>query len=410
MIDIILEISNSTDTYGNTMKTSKLLLPLALIGLIAAPTTYAAETSTKELHKLIKLQQKQLETLEAQMEATATQIETTMAANAKGAGKTSIGGYGELHYNNLKGEGTASDKKEIDFHRFVMFFGHEFSRTVRFWSELELEHSIAGESKAGEIELEQAYIEVDLNQKHKTRFGMTLVPVGIMNETHEPTVFYGTERNPVEKNIIPATWWAGGVSVLGELAPGWSYEVAVHEGLNTSAAKSYKPRDGRQKTGKAQADNLAYTGRIKWTGLAGVEVAATVQQQTDITQGNDITAGSANLFELHGIYNSGPFTLKALYAQWSLDGTGPQSIGADEQSGWYIEPSFKINEKIGVFARYNQYDNAAGNNTASEKQQTDVGVNWWVHSNVVVKADYQTQDNDGGKNQNGFNLGMGYMF
>ena len=393
------------------MQTSKLLLPLLLAGILAVPSTYAAnEPSANELHKLIKQQQKQLETLEAQIEATASQVESTAAISGGASSKTSIGGYGELHYNNLNGEGGASDKKEIDFHRFVMFFGHEFSKTVRFWSELEVEHSIAGEGKVGEIELEQAYIEVDLNQKHKTRFGMMLIPVGIMNETHEPPVFYGTERNPVEKNIIPATWWAGGVSVLGELSPGWSYEVAVHEGLNTTAAKSYKPRDGRQKTGKAQADNLAYTGRIKWTGVAGVEIAATVQQQTDITQGNDATAGSANLFELHGIYNKGPFTVKALYAQWSLDGTGPQSIGADEQSGWYVEPSYKINEKFGVFARYNKYDNAAGDSTASEKQQTDVGFNWWIDPSVVVKVDYQTQDNDGGENQNGFNLGMGYMF
>lgn len=393
------------------MQTSKLLLHLVLVWILAVPSTYAANgPSAEELHKLIKQQQKQLETLEAQIEATATQLESTAAKSGGASSKTSIGGYGEMHYNNLNGEGGASDKKEIDFHRFVMFFGHEFSKTVRFWSELEVEHAIAGESKAGEIELEQAYIEVDLNQKHKTRFGMTLIPVGIMNETHEPPVFYGTERNPVEKNIIPATWWAGGVSVLGELAPGWSYEVAVHEGLNTTAAKSYKPRDGRQKTGKAQADNLAYTGRLKWTGVAGVEIAATVQQQTDITQGNDATAGSANLFELHGIYNKGPFTVKALYAQWSLDGTGPQSIGADEQSGWYVEPSFKINEKFGVFARYNKYDNTAGDSAASEKQQTDVGFNWWVDPSVVVKVDYQTQDNDGGENQNGFNLGMGYMF
>ena len=393
------------------MQTSKLLLPLALAGILAVPSTYAAnEPSANELHKLIKQQQKQLETLEDQIEATASQLESTAAVSGGASSKTSIGGYGEMHYNNLNGEGGASDKKEIDFHRFVMFFGHEFSKTVRFWSELEVEHSIAGDGKVGEIELEQAYVEVDLNQKHKTRFGMTLIPVGIMNETHEPPVFYGTERNPVEKNIIPATWWAGGVSMLGELAPGWSYEVAVHEGLNTTAAKSYKPRDGRQKTGKAQADNLAYTGRIKWTGVAGVEIAATVQQQTDITQGNDVTAGSANLFELHGIYNKGPFTLKALYAQWDLDGTGPQSIGADEQSGWYVEPSYKINEKFGVFARYNSYDNAAGDSAASEKQQTDIGFNWWVDPSVVVKLDYQTQDNDDGENQNGFNLAMGYMF
>lgn len=393
------------------MKINKHFLTAFLIGIMAIPTAFAAnEPTTAELHKLIRQQQKQLKTLESQMEATASQVETTMSNSTGTASKSSFGGYGEMHYNNLNGEGGASDSKALDFHRYVMFFGHEFSKTVRFWSELEVEHSIAGEGKVGEIELEQAYIEVDLNSKHKTRFGMMLIPVGIMNETHEPPVFYGTERNPVEKNIIPATWWAGGISALGELAPGWSYEVAVHEGLSTTSLKSYKPRDGRQKTGKAAADNLAYTGRIKWTGMAGLEVGATYHNQSDITQGSDATAGSANLFEIHSIYTSGPFTVKALYAAWSLDGSGPKAIGADKQNGFYVEPSYKLNEKFGVFARYNSYDNAEGDSTDSNKQQTDIGFNYWVDPSVVVKVDYQTQDNDDGKNQNGFNIGMGYMF
>ncbi|MEO1963353.1 MAG: porin, partial [Cycloclasticus sp.] len=43
------------------------------------------------------------------------------------ADKTTLGGYGELHYNNLSGKGGASDKDEVDFHRFVLFFGHEFN-------------------------------------------------------------------------------------------------------------------------------------------------------------------------------------------------------------------------------------------------------------------------------------------
>ncbi|OUR68170.1 porin, partial [Cycloclasticus sp. 46_83_sub15_T18] len=119
------------------------------------------------------------------------------------ADKTTIGGYGELHYNNLSGKGGASDKDAIDFHRFVLFFGHEFSDDIRFFSELELEHSIAGDGKDGEVELEQAYIDFDLNDQHTARAGLFLLPVGIINETHEPPTFYGTERNPVEKNIIP---------------------------------------------------------------------------------------------------------------------------------------------------------------------------------------------------------------
>ncbi len=87
--------------------------------------------------------------------------ELTSGASASSAGNTQIGGYGEMHYNNL------DSKKEIDFHRFVLFFGHQFSNKFRMFSELELEHAIGGEGKVGEIELEQAYIEYDVSENHR---------------------------------------------------------------------------------------------------------------------------------------------------------------------------------------------------------------------------------------------------
>lgn len=295
-------------------------------------------------------------------------------------------------------------------HRFVLFLGHTFNERTRFFSELEVEHSIAGEGKKGEIELEQAYVEYDFNPNHRGKAGLFLLPVGLMNETHEPPAFYGVERNPVEKDIIPATWWAGGAALSGQLGDSFSYDFAIHEGLATTAAKGYKPRDGRQKTSEARASNLATTARLKWTGLPGIELGGTIQHQRDITQGLDAAAGSANLYELHGVLNKGPFALKALYAQWNLDGSGPAAIGADRQNGGYIEPSYKLSEQWGIFARYNLWDNKAGDTVGSRKKQIDAGVNWTPHPDVVLKADYQRQDNDDGKNQNGFNLGVGYQF
>ncbi len=331
--------------------------------------------------------------------------------SARWAENTRFGGYGELHYNNLDGAGGASDKNEFDLHRFVLFFGHTFNERTRFFSELEVEHSFFNkDSGKGEIELEQAYVEFDLNADHRARAGLFLIPVGLINETHEPPTFYGVERNPVEKDIIPATWWAGGAALSGQLGAGFGYDLAVHEGLATTAAKSYKPRDGRQKTSEARADNLAYTARLKWTGLPGVELGGTIQHQSDITQGLDASAGSANLYEVHGVLNKGPFGLRALYAQWDLDGSGPAAIGADKQLGWYVEPSFKLSSQWGVFARYNEWDNQAGAAVRSKKKQIDAGVNFWPHPDVVFKADFQKQDNDNGKNQNGFNLGVGYQF
>jgi predicted porin len=135
-----------------------------------------------------------------------------------------------------------------------------------------------------------------------------------------------------------------------------------------------------------------------------------MQYQEDITQSLDATAGSATLFETHAVIEKGNFGLRALYATWDLDGSGPAASGADEQTGWYIEPSYRINEQFGVFARYNEWDNQAGNSTDTEYQQIDLGVNWWPHQNVVVKVDYQDQDAPAGKEQDGVNVGLGYHF
>lgn len=346
--------------------------------------------------------QKQINELKERLDATSEVIE---AADTKS--KNTIGGYGEMHYNNLSGKGGASDKTELDFHRFVLFFSHEFSDDVRFFSELELEHSIAGEGKTGEIELEQAYLEFDINHSLTAKGGLFLIPVGIINETHEPSTFYGVERNPIEKNIVPATWWEGGAAISGEVAKGLHYDVAITSGLNLGTTGTAKVRDGRQKVGNAKADSLMTTGRIKWTGVPGLEVAATLTYQDDYTHGLG-TKNSAQLIETHAVWQTGPFNLRALYAQWDVEG---QTSGYNEQSGFYIEPSYKLSEKVGVFARYNQYDNQAGDASQNgEKQQIDVGMSYWPHPDVAIKVDYQSQDNDNNEDQNGFNVGIGYQF
>lgn len=346
--------------------------------------------------------QQQIKTLQSQLEQTSSSVDSLMQKGTS-QGATSIGGYGEMHYNNL------DSGKEIDFHRFVLFLNHEFSDRLRFFSELELEHSLSGEGKPGEVELEQAAIQFDINNNLAVTGGLFLMPVGIINETHEPATFYGVERNPVEKNIIPTTWWEGGAMISGKPAPAWSYDVSVTSGLSvpTSGSKAYKIRDGRQKVASAPAEALAVTGRLQWQPQAGTQIGVTAQQQDDITQGTT-TKASATLLEAHAVIQQGPFGLRALYAAWDIDSTAAKAIGRNKQSGWYVEPSYKLAEKWGVFARYNAWDNEAGDNSDSAQKQTDIGINYWPHPSVVIKADLQNQHGTIGND--GFNLGLGYQF
>ena len=352
------------------------------------------------------------------VEATAERVEqagsgSDIARLASRVDRTHLGGYGEMHYSNLDNDlDGGKDKDEIDIHRFVLYASHEFSPRTRFYSELELEHSISGDGQNGEIELEQAYIEHDIAGTQRLKAGLFLVPVGLLNETHEPDVFYGVERNNVERNIIPTTWWEGGIAFSGELLPGLSYDAAFTSGLKLDPSKGWKIRDGRQKVSEADASDPAWTGRFKYTGIAGLEVAASLQYQQDLYQGEYSAEVDAMLYETHVAYRKGPFGLRALYAGWDID----EAIeffapGADRQEGWYVEPSWQISPQWGVFARYSDWDNQAGANIDTGYTQWDMGVNYWLEENVVFKLDYQRQDAPDGKDQlDGVNLGVGWSF
>lgn len=403
----------------------------SLLTCFAAPAW--ADTSLEERFKAMETRMDALErenhTLKSQLKQTEQKVEATGnqmdviasqggSAKAGWAEKTSFGGYGELHLNKLDNQKPGgSDKDEMDFHRFVLLMSHEFSDRVHFHSELEIEHALirdnpgASASNLGAVELEQAYLDFALNDNLSAKAGLFLVPLGITNETHEPATFYGVERNPVETNIIPTTWWEGGAGMTARLGNGFTLDGAVTTGLKATAATSYKPRDGRQQVARAAAMDPAYTARLKWTGIPGVELAGAVQYQSDITQGTVAAAGAATLYEAHAVVNKGAFGLRALYAGWHLDGSGPQAIGADKQNGWYIEPAWKFSEQWGVFARQSRWDNKAGDATDSRFSQTDVGVNYWPHPDVVVKLDFQNQKSPIGQDEfDGVNVGVGYQF
>ena len=338
----------------------------------------------------------------------ADQVEDNSKNNTS---STTIGGYGELHYNNLNSE-IKDDKTELDLHRFVLFVNHEFNDSIRFFSEFEIEHAIAGDGKVGEVEVEQAYVQFDIGESSKIDAGVFLIPVGIINETHEPPTFYGVERNPVEKNIIPATWWEGGAMFSTNSESGVSFDVAIHSGLNVEAdpaeGKFVNIRSGRQKTGKAAANNLAATARIKYTGISGLELAGTVQIQDDLSQDTTDGVEGATLLQAHARYNVSAVTLTALFASWDIDGDDVKAAGKDTQDGGYIEASYKISPKFGVFVRQNEWD-TGGTAADTSKSQTDVGFNYWPHEDVVVKVDFQDQNENAG-DLDGFNVGLGYQF
>ena len=396
---------------------------------IATATTAAQQPTPEQMWEIIQSQQKEIEALKRGLQDNAKQAadadekaeaavvaveESSTGSRGNWADRTTIGGYGELHYNNIDATDPANDNKEIDFHRFVLYFGHEFTDNIRMFSEFELEHALSKDtadgSNPGEVELEQAYIEFDLQDNLQARGGVFLLPVGILNETHEPNTFYGVERNDVENIIVPSTWWAGGAALSGQHDNGISWDLAIHEGLMIPTS-DFRVRSGRQKTAEASAEDLAYTGRLRYTGIPGLELAASAHYQSDASQvsGDGLDAGL--LLETHAVYEKGPFGLRALYAEWDFDGAAVTAAGVDKQKGWYIEPSFKPRNNIGVYARFEDLDGAR---TRDRFEQWEVGANFWPHEDVVIKADYRSRDHDlagdAGRDFDAFDLGIGYQF
>jgi len=413
------------------------IVMLCLLSLSATAAEKASPT-IEELWEIIQKQQAEIEALKNQQQDTAKQAAeadekaaeadekaeaAVVAVEESGSGqdtktswtdKTTIGGYGELHYNNINNDGI-DDKKEIDFHRFVLFIGHEFTDRLRFFSELELEHALSGDGKSGEVEIEQAYLEYDILGKLKAKGGMFLVPVGILNETHEPPTFYGVERNDVENIIIPTTWGEGGAALNGYYQNGISWDLGLTSGLAipTTGDNAFRVRSGRQKVSKAVANDFAYTGRLKYTGIRGLELAGTLNYQSDASQESGDGLDSGLLFETHAIYQTGPFQLRALYAGWNFDGSAVSAAGADQQSGWYIEPSIRPWQSLGFYARYEDLDGAR---TRDKFKQWEIGANYWPHEDVVLKVDYRDRNVDtvdiAAKSVNftAFDLGLGYQF
>ena len=378
--------------------------PYFLAALLALPlVTVAADLSVEEELKQIK---ERLAKAEKQLGKAST-------------GSTEISGYASVHYNNLENQlPGGSDLEQIDAHRAVIEVEHWFNKNARIEIELEVEHGLVEDNNdaassttsPGELEVENLFAEFTHGDS-KIKMGQFVLPVGILNKKHKPTAFYGVERNPVESKIIPTTWWEPGVLYHTKLADNLTVDLAVTAGLNTSVGNNYAIRNGRQKGAEAQATNLAYLATFKWQANDSLKLGASVQHQTDVTQSNDPTAGSANLFTAHADWKISKFGLRALYATWDLEGTGPKAIGADEQTGWYVEPTFRINKAWGLFARHSVWDNQASDSIDTEFSQSNVGVNYWPLKNVVVKFDYQDQDAPTGSNEmDGFNLGMGFHF
>lgn len=335
----------------------------------------------------------------------------------------SFGSYGEIHANFFKDGGT-----EVDPHRIVLFANFEFNDKLKLVTETELEHAL--EKPRGEasfttsgvqLKLELAYLDYTYSEDLSFRGGLFFAPVGIINEVHEPTTFYGVERPNVEVRILPTTWTVGGVGFTKKYGDDWQFDGVLHGGNDTEGGSI---RGGRSSYGidlftvnseqnrfNQNNDSWAVTGRAKYNGFDNLNLGASLQYQSDM---DSAASGSQDGFlaEAHGIYRNGGFQFIALGSAWEID---VESEG-DSQWGYYLEPSYAWDTpigKVGVFGRFSQYEfaNLREGSEATKFTEYNFGGNYWINENLVVKADYliQERDSESGSTDT-LNLGFGWYY
>ena len=396
--------------------------------------TEEPEVDVEELERRIELLAEEIERLRSGESANEVSIDQARALGlAPSAAATyaidsgvSIAGYGEMLYEKY-----ASDKTtQFDYLRAILYAGYRFSDKFLFNSEIEVEH-------AKEIFVEFAYVDYMATPNFGLRAGMLMIPMGLVNEFHEPTVFIGAERPVTENRIIPSTWRENGGGFYGAF-DNVAFRAYVVNGFNGAKFSSGGLRGGRQKGGKALADDMAFTGRLDVTPIPGAFFGGSFYTggsgQSQVMDDSGRTYGvRTNIFDVHAQVQARGVDFRALFAQAGLDDTSMlnQVLGlegksgvAEKMQGGYMQLGYDLLSQApgaaGValtpYLRYEKVDThtalAAGftRDPGKNNTYTTFGIELKPNPGVVLKVDHMWVSNavDSGVNQ--FNVSVGYAF
>lgn len=343
--------------------------------------------------------------------------------------KLTIGGYAQIDYNEP--DGSAPGK--LDVHRLVMLFGYKFTDKVSFLTEIEFEH-------VKEVYVEQAFVNYNVNPGFNIKGGLMLVPMGIVNEFHEPPVFYGVERPGLDHDIVPTTWREIGVGVSGKFNEiGLGYQAYVFNGFASYIDGEGKLRGkdglrkGRQKAAESIISSPNLSVKLDYFGILGLKLGLAGyfgNTQTDDTSLEASTVG-VSMIGLDARYTFKTLELKGQYIYTNLSGTEEYNdlTGSDlgsQMNGYYGEVAYnfmpliskKSTKDFVLFTRYEQYDTHASTEGSLERNKdfdrnsVTLGLDFKIAPGVAIKTDYQWFDNANPENnlKNQFNAGIGIMF
>ncbi|WOD42530.1 hypothetical protein [Hwangdonia lutea] len=338
-----------------------------------------------------------------------------------------VGGYAQIDYNQPEGK-----NGKMDVHRMVMLLGYKFNDKVQFVTEIEYEH-------VKEVYIEQAFLNYSLNDNLNIRGGLMLVPMGIVNEYHEPTTYNGVERPNVDKSIVPSTWREIGVGVTGRFnSANLRYQAYIFNGFTSlngskTLGGSNGLRNGRQKGAESTINTPNLSAKVDYYGIQGLRLGLSgyfgrtqAEDDVDMIDGADV---GISMFGLDARYINKRLSARGQYIHALIsDATAYNNLNSanlgSELKGWYAEAAYNLlpltnEQKLDAFVRYEQYDTHAATQDAGiarnlgyNRNEWTTGLSYHVANGAVVKADYQILDNAaiGNKSMGQLNFGIGVWF
>jgi hypothetical protein len=338
-------------------------------------------------------------------------------------------GYGEIHYNNPEfGTMNKDAPAQADVHRFVLGWLYEFSPGLRLDAEVDFEHA------AQEIELEYAFLDCDLGSILTLRTGSVLMPVGPLNEFHEPPLYYSVERPYVERYIMPTTWQEIGVGVVGRSGSGaFSYRGYVVTGLNAAGFSALNGvRGGLSHGFEAPAEDLAGVARLEYASTSGLALGAS-GYYGGADQGNAamgdvaVTIASADArFKRSGLDIRGVIYRTMIDGADSISTANGETIG-EAMMGWYAEVAYDVlrrdaaegrKRSLVIFGRIEDFDTQEEiptgpsfvRNPEAGRQVVSGGVAFYPIDKVAFKTDFEHWKDDSDAELNRFNFGAAFRF
>lgn len=353
--------------------------------------------------------------------------------------KLSIGGYAQIDYNQPLSSDVHQNGK-MDIHRLVMLFAYRFNDRTQFVTEVEYEH-------VKEVYVEQAFLNYRINPWLNFRGGLLLIPMGIINEYHEPATYNGVERPNLDSKIVPSTWREIGAGFTGNVQNlNLKYQLYVVNGF-----KSYDDggilrgsdafRKGRQKGAESILTHPNLSAKIDYYGVPGLKLGLSGyfgETQTSLYDGiakddsaleakADSSVVGMNMVGLDGRYSIDGWVFRGQLNYASLSNTNQYNAftGKDvgsELFGYYLEAGYdllngqKTEQKLVPFVRYEKYNthkavDGIEKNLAYDRTDITAGLGWWLAQGAVLKADMQWFGNEATDDfETQLNLGIGIWF